>query len=1026
MPDEARRQAIKSALERGMFDAVVFGNHFWLLDPTDAVSVHAAAREKFDRLLTADTVGGSKTLLLVGETGAGKTHLLRVMRATAAARGSICAYAQFNAQGGDYLRHFLKRLVDSLGEKFEAADGVTTGFAQFFKLCRACDPRAIDRLEACWSDDDLSEDLKRRAVGDAADRILPKLELVPGDLSVAKALLYANSPSFAVQARARQFLAGEPLSDFDREHVPDLPLHREAALRQPLFTSLARVLSAGAGPLIYFFDQAEALTNQGEEGALKALNVIVDLLDSSPHAAAVIAWERSSYDIYFHALPDFLKDRMNNGLTAILARERSTTEIREIIGARLGYWLPVAGVSVDPENSLYPLPESWPAEHARLRTREVLISARESTEQVLGESPGVGALPGELEDMDTRWEAAHDESLSGPVADDAVLDLLVWACCNARFEGLSASGRNIAVSSVPASANLDIAGGTDAGLTQLFVLSGSLRGGGMLGRVNAAIQQKQGCRVVAIRLDAFPANVASQTAQRLLELLSPEGVKIQPTPEDLRRLGAYRKFVGEQQGKRGFVDWALQARVIEASESIRGILGVPESGVSGREIPGQHEGGQHLALAKIPEARPTPETQTPQTGRIDGLALGRQLDGSPVFLNPQILTKHAAVLGGSGSGKTTLILSIVEKLALLGIPSVLVDRKGDFASYGNKNCWQGPLAEELEQRRRQLRDHLDVTVYTPGKTAGRHLALRLLPGDIAELPGEEKRDASRASAEALSDMIRLKGTATDTQRREVLVQAVEQAAREFGADVDLGHLVQVLHEGAPGLQDVLRYLDPESKHRRALAPMLEQLRLARGTLFDPAGEQLDFASLIGQSDGRTRLAIISLAFLPEVSDQQFYVSRLLSEARRFCRQRPSAQLQCALVLDEADLYMPVQSKPATKEPMLDLLRRARSGGMGLILGTQSPADLDYRGRDNITTWALGRIQARTAIDKVTFAAEGTAFDLPSLLPTFTTGCFFFRSEGFCGQVQVERNLVATRQLGEEEIIQAARSGLGRK
>lgn len=127
-----------------------------------------------------------------------------------------------------------------------------------------------------------------------------------------------------------------------------------------------------------------------------------------------------------------------------------------------------------------------------------------------------------------------------------------------------------------------------------------------------------------------------------------------------------------------------------------------------------------------------------------------------------------------------------------------------------------------------------------------------------------------------------------------------------------------------------------------------------------------------------------------------------------------------LVLDEADLYMPAQSNPATKAPLLDLLRRARSGGIGIILGTQSPADLDYKGRDNIATWALGRLQTRTAIEKVSFAAEGTTFDLNSLLPSFKTGKFLVRSENVHALVQGHRSLVETRQLGQDEILAASR------
>ena len=104
--------------------------------------------------------------------------------------------------------------------------------------------------------------------------------------------------------------------------------------------------------------------------------------------------------------------------------------------------------------------------------------------------------------------------------------------------------------------------------------------------------------------------------------------------------------------------------------------------------------------------------------------------------------------------------------------------------------------------------------------------------------------------------------------------------------------------------------------------MLEQLRLSRGYLFSSDGDQLDFANLIQPSQSnRPRLAVISLAFIPDLGDQQFFVSRLLAEAQRFCRTSPSKSLQVLLVLDEADVFMPATSKPATKEPLLDLLRR---------------------------------------------------------------------------------------------------------
>jgi hypothetical protein len=546
----------------------------------------------------------------------------------------------------------------------------------------------------------------------------------------------------------------------------------------------------------------------------------------------------------------------------------------------------------------------------------------------------------------------------------------------------------------------------------------------MLTRVSTAIQRKDQRRAVAVRLESFPSNPATQTARRLVELLSPNGTRVQPTPDELRRLQAYRNFLSQEDGKPGVADWAQQASIVETTPSVARILGLDSEPPRARRAGRDHDATASMPSLAMPEitinaaSEGLADTATVPDG--DKIHIGLSDGGSNIQLDARMLLKHAAVLGGSGSGKTTFILNVVEELAMLGVPSLLVDRKGDFASYADPASWTATGDPETNARRQRLRQRLEVVVFTPAKNAGRPLALRLLPLDVQDLAEDDRREAARSAADALSDMIGLKASGKDAQRREVLAQAVAQAAEEAGSSLDLAGLVTRLHEGAPGLENLLRYLDPQARLRKDLAPRLEQLRLGRGELFDPSGEPLDFAALLHGNSGQARMSVISLAFIPEIHDQQFFVSRLVAEARRFCRQRPSSHLQGVLVLDEADLYMPAQSNPATKAPMLDLLRRARSGGLGVILGTQSPADLDYKGRDNISTWALGRIQTRTAIDKVTFAGEGTELNLHALLPTFKTGKFFLKSEGLALQVQGRRSLVETRQLSQEAILAAAR------
>jgi hypothetical protein len=386
MASSARREAIRTALRRGLFDTVVLGQSFWRQDLADAESVHVEARRKFDQLCRDATSGGARSLLLIGETGAGKTHLLRAMRARAAAAGGLSAYAQFNAQGGDYLRHFLKRLVDSLGERTEDGGRVASGFERLQEVWLAKTPKAGELLGVCA--DENAEDAERhQAVGAAAELVIDAMRLEESDLGVVIAVLYASVDGFGIRTRqrARHFLSAEPLSETDRAYVPELPAQSGDVLRKPVMVSLARVVaSAGAIPFVYFFDQAEALWQQGEAAASDALQTIADFLDDARNTVVVVAVERSQYQIGYLSLPRFLRARFDNGLMSELGRERSEGEVRAILEARLQTALSDAGIAPDLHNPLDPLPPTWPQEHARRHTRAVLSEARAAVVQLLG------------------------------------------------------------------------------------------------------------------------------------------------------------------------------------------------------------------------------------------------------------------------------------------------------------------------------------------------------------------------------------------------------------------------------------------------------------------------------------------------------------------------------------------------------------------------------------------------------------------------------------------------------------------
>jgi DNA helicase HerA-like ATPase len=166
---------------------------------------------------------------------------------------------------------------------------------------------------------------------------------------------------------------------------------------------------------------------------------------------------------------------------------------------------------------------------------------------------------------------------------------------------------------------------------------------------------------------------------------------------------------------------------------------------------------------------------------------------------------------------------------------------------------------------------------------------------------------------------------------------------------------------------------------------------------------------------------MSTKFLGAAQDVQFWVSQLLVEMGRWASRSPSERLQAALMFDEADLYLPAIRQPPTKEPMEDLLKRARSAGLGLLLATQSPGDLDYRCRDNIRAWFVGRVKEKTALDKMKPMLSECKVDVAAKLPVQETGQFHLLRDGEVVGLRADRSALDPEQLPEEEILALARS-----
>ncbi|MEO1264468.1 MAG: ATP-binding protein, partial [Pseudomonadota bacterium] len=409
------------------------------------------------------------------------------------------------------------------------------------------------------------------------------------------------------------------------------------------------------------------------------------------------------------------------------------------------------------------------------------------------------------------------------------------------------------------------------------------------------------------------------------------------------------------------------------------------------------------------------------------IALGHELSTQQqVGLPLGIMKRHSAVLGGSGSGKTTLALSIIEQMLSQGIPAVLIDRKGDLCSYANPDVWDEPDDED-EQRtlaREKLKSSIDVAVYTPGRASGRPISITLLPSGINELPGHEQQLLANLSAAALGDMLHLKNSATHQKQSGTLSVALRILGSRYSREVMLGDLINLLEDEDPELTDLTQRMDPSGKLRRDLVAQLDSLRFRNAALFEGGGENLRMDSLLGLGpfarEGRTRLSIIYTGFLGDNENILFWVAQFLSEALRFCQRNPNDELQAVVMFDEADLYIPANAKPATAEPLQSLLKRARSAGLGLMLATQSPGDLDYKSRDQITSWFIGRVREDTALRKLKAAFQSeSGLDPAAVLPHQTVGQFHLVQEGLVRALKAERSLIQAEQVPFDRIEELA-------
>ena len=388
----------------------------------------------------------------------------------------------------------------------------------------------------------------------------------------------------------------------------------------------------------------------------------------------------------------------------------------------------------------------------------------------------------------------------------------------------------------------------------------------------------------------------------------------------------------------------------------------------------------------------------------------KKLQEELVLLKSKDLTTHAVIIGMTGSGKTGLGVGMIEEAAIDNVPVIAIDPKGDLTNLAltfpqlrgedfqpwinlqeasNKGVstqqyaqaqadqWKKGLADWGQDgtRIQTFQNAADVKIYTPGGSAGIGVSvLRSFnaPSEAIINDADAFRDRINITTNSLLSLIGIEGDSF-TSRENILIANIFEYAWKAGNDLGLPELILAI-QNPP--MDKVGVLSLESfypsKDRFSLAMMLNNLLASPSFQAWLEGEPLNIDNFLYNDSGKARVSVFSIAHLSD-SERMFFVTMLLNEVLSWARsQSGTGSLRAMLYMDELFGYLPPVANPPSKLPLLTLLKQARAFGLGLVLSTQNPVDLDYKALSNAGTWFIGRLQTERDKERVMAGLEGAS------------------------------------------------------
>jgi predicted ATPase len=1002
--------------------------------------VRLLARELADRTGRQDANPLGRVVL--GRTGAGKTHLLGALRREVWQRGGWFVLMDLMQQG-EFWPLAAHCYVAALGQPMLAQRSQGEVLLDRLRDVRqgngAPGNRGTLARWAAWvwtGQPGVATMLGRLDRLDAAG--------ARSHRAVAIAFLQMTAGDEAVRDAARFWLLGTPLPPADLARIGV----RAMASPRQVVEGLSWLMAL-AGPTVCAIDQLDALVGVSHQAAIGGEGGLPAALAIGSLAGGLMALRdvtRRTMTV-LSALPVTWRIMEERAVTSFPARFHpplrlqqisSAHTARQIVEGRLargyraaGFVPPYPGWPFRPEAfdsaaSLSPreLLEACLAHQARCRqdgaVTELASFARPPAEPAETESAAAATPPTASEGIGARFAilqaAATDEPGS---AGDARPGSLVRSGLQAWLRTATPpAGRQVVLDGdVPGlHARLrviDTGSGAERHLCFAAITGGSPVS--VQNRLNAALQAAAIApvaphRLIVVRREFWGGG--AKTIEVVTRFEQGGGTRMWPNEAEWRRLAALHTLLTEAPD--GLDAWL---RAVPATERpalfaiLDRFVGQPSPAPPPAQPPEPAPGPAPLPTpVQPPTPRPAPQAAAIPLGVRTG-------DRQPVLLPLPLLPRHIAVVAGAGSGKTVFLRRLIEEAALAGIPSIVLDSGNDMVRLAEP--WPDDRLDAADRIKaeRYLRE-AEVVIWTPGRSRGNPLTLAYLPDFAALADDPDARDQALQMAEdALGSLVATTG-AQGRLRAGVLADALRQFAAAGGGGLDA--FVALLRD----LPADASRIDRAPRLAGDIANELLAAQ-ARNPLLAGEGPPLDAALLLGAPGGRTRVSVVNLAGLPHDAARQDFVARLLMGLFGHIRRHPATAERPVLgllVMDEAQTLAPSVTKSPSRTAAAALAGQARKYGLGMVFATQTPRAVDNAIIANCTTQLFGRCNAPAAIETVRemLASRGGAADD---LGRLETGTFYLTTEGLPRPQKIRTPLCLTNHPAsppsEEEVLTRA-------